>query len=270
MSPLHDLLMERKMLSVTMMILGATKLTSHSNFRTFKILRYHISHGTIYMWYKYMQFLVEIVIGPNCNNFWAFEFATYVVAFILEHPRHMFDGGCLSVHINVSDPKWHKTAPHVFCQKFQFQLSWWLWWWWWERECERGREQPDWCRQELCLSCLETFSINARVLQKSELLHCLASIVKWNASLWSEYTWALSLAPIKGNIAQPCLSEVKYKSDCTAVYCQASCLLWNAIVLQCKCRADSTIARLDSTDGCLSTTHCSWAQNVGGKEMVEK
>ena len=159
-----------------------------------------------------------------------------------------------------------KTLVGAVAKKFQFQLSWWLWWCSWERECERGREQPDWCRQELCLSCLETFSINARVLQKSELLHCLASIVKWNASLWSEYTWALSLAPIKGNIAQPCLSEVKYKSDCTAVYCQASCLLWNAIVLQCKCRADSTIARLDSTDGCLSTTHCSWAQMLVEKK----
>ena len=132
MSSLHDLLMERKMLSVTMMILGATKLTSHSNFSIhYAIQDFEVPHATYHMGpYKYMQFLVEIVIGPNCNNFWAFEFATYVVAFILEHPRHMFDGGCLSVHINVSDPKWHKTAPHVFCppflfkffcQKFQFQ-----------------------------------------------------------------------------------------------------------------------------------------------------
>ena len=58
------------MLSVTMMILGATKLTSHSNFSIhYAIQDFEVPHATYHMGpYKYMQFLVEIVIGPNCNN----------------------------------------------------------------------------------------------------------------------------------------------------------------------------------------------------------
>ena len=222
------------------------------------------------MWYRYKQFLVEIIIGPNCNNFLAFEFATYVVALILEHPRHMFDGGCVSVHINASDPKWHNTAPHVFYPPLSFSSF-------WPKMSisiimmmvMRMMSKRVWERKgETRLVPTRTLPFLSRNILhqcKSELLHCLASIVKWNASRWSEYTWALSLAPIKGNIAQPCLSEV------TALLCIVKPPVYCEMqVLQCKYRADRTIARLNSTDGCLSTTHFSWAQNVGGKEMVEK